>query len=437
MGEPLRILVVDDEKNIRTTLSVCLEGIGCTVQAVATVEAACAAHAAASFDLAFVDLRLGAGNGLELIPRLLATQRELAIVVITAFASVESAVEADAVRLPGTHDEGQFALRASGHSMEGIGKGIRDGDWLVLRLARGATLGAALGRVALIARGHPEEGRTFHLKRIAREGRGFVLESDNPEVPSAPAVAEDELLALHVRTVRPEDLGPERGAELADGAVGAAFEVGGEPVAPVSRVDGHLFVFVEGQGALAEPDRVERMVADRREAETAFVLGRVDGSRPWRHLGVGRWVEDERRWAIPEVDFATWRELGHGRGASRRLEEEWLVRARARIAEVLASPGPGGWLEGDGRRCRIVGPSAKGGVRIDGGEGGFAERTVSEVDVAWVLKAQALAGVLGRGVDEGIVNEVRYLDGTPKGSTRWIDTGWALVMVGRRQQVRV
>jgi NtrC-family two-component system response regulator AlgB len=94
MGEPLRVLVVDDEKNIRTTLSVCLEGLGCTVQAVATVEAACAAHAAACFDLAFVDLRLGADNGLELIPRLLATRPGLAIVVITAFASVESAVEA-------------------------------------------------------------------------------------------------------------------------------------------------------------------------------------------------------------------------------------------------------------------------------------------------------------------------------------------------------
>ena len=94
MSDPLRVLVVDDEKNIRTTLRVCLEGLGCTVQAVATVEAACATHAATSFDLAFVDLRLGVESGLELIPRLLAHQPGLAIVVITAFASVENAVEA-------------------------------------------------------------------------------------------------------------------------------------------------------------------------------------------------------------------------------------------------------------------------------------------------------------------------------------------------------
>jgi two-component system, NtrC family, response regulator AlgB len=94
MGEPLKVLVVDDEKNIRSTLGMCLEQLGCDVQGAATVEAACAAQAAASFDLAFLDLRLGSSDGLELIPRLLATQPGLAIVVITAYASVESAVEA-------------------------------------------------------------------------------------------------------------------------------------------------------------------------------------------------------------------------------------------------------------------------------------------------------------------------------------------------------
>lgn len=30
-------------------------------------------------------------------------------------------------------------------------------------------------------------------------------------------------------------------------------------------------------------------------------------------------------------------------------------------------------------------------------------------------------------LDELAVNQLRYLDGTPKGSTGWIDSGWALV----------
>ena len=32
-------------------------------------------------------------------------------------------------------------------------------------------------------------------------------------------------------------------------------------------------------------------------------------------------------------------------------------------------------------------------------------------------------------LDEPRVNRLRYLEGTPKGSTRWIDTGWALLLV--------
>ncbi|BDG02807.1 hypothetical protein [Anaeromyxobacter oryzae] len=32
-------------------------------------------------------------------------------------------------------------------------------------------------------------------------------------------------------------------------------------------------------------------------------------------------------------------------------------------------------------------------------------------------------------LDEARVNKLRYLEGTPKESTRWIDTGWAILLV--------
>jgi len=35
-------------------------------------------------------------------------------------------------------------------------------------------------------------------------------------------------------------------------------------------------------------------------------------------------------------------------------------------------------------------------------------------------------------LDEAFVNRVRYLEGTPRGSTRWIDTGHALRLVRHR-----
>jgi two-component system, NtrC family, response regulator AlgB len=87
------VLVVDDERNIRTTLTVCLEGIGAKVIAVGTPDAALGAAERDPFDLAFVDLRLGAHDGMALIPKLLAARPGLAIVVITAYATIDTAVE--------------------------------------------------------------------------------------------------------------------------------------------------------------------------------------------------------------------------------------------------------------------------------------------------------------------------------------------------------
>ena len=55
--ERLDVLVVDDERNIRTTLSLCLEEMGCRVTAVGTAQAAREAVERQSFDVAFVDLR--------------------------------------------------------------------------------------------------------------------------------------------------------------------------------------------------------------------------------------------------------------------------------------------------------------------------------------------------------------------------------------------
>jgi NtrC-family two-component system response regulator AlgB len=91
---PLRVLVVDDEKNIRVTLAAYLEGMGCRVMAVATAGAALSALESTAFDLAFLDLRLKEMSGLELLPKLLATSPRLPIVMITAYATVETAVEA-------------------------------------------------------------------------------------------------------------------------------------------------------------------------------------------------------------------------------------------------------------------------------------------------------------------------------------------------------
>jgi len=91
---PLNILVIDDEPNIRKTLGVCLESYGHRVTAVGNVTDAQNEAALQAFDLAFVDLRLGTESGMDLISALRAACPWLKIVVITAYASIDTAVEA-------------------------------------------------------------------------------------------------------------------------------------------------------------------------------------------------------------------------------------------------------------------------------------------------------------------------------------------------------
>jgi len=64
-------------------------------------------------------------------------------------------------------------------------------------------------------------------------------------------------------------------------------------------------------------------------------------------------------------------------------------------------------------------------VRIAGVDDAFSERTVSLLDLAWVLAGEDDVRANGGLLDEQRVNRLRYLEGTPKGATRWIDTGWA------------
>jgi two-component system, NtrC family, response regulator AlgB len=90
----LNILVVDDEINIRKTLAVCLESRGHRVVAVSNASDARIEAERQVFDLSFVDLRLGTSDGLDLIPILLGSSPWLKIIVITAYATIESAVQA-------------------------------------------------------------------------------------------------------------------------------------------------------------------------------------------------------------------------------------------------------------------------------------------------------------------------------------------------------
>jgi NtrC-family two-component system response regulator AlgB len=120
----LSILIVDDDANIRKTLSYCLAAEDHTVIAVSNSSDAVEEARRRTFDLAFVDLRLGEENGMELIPALLSDSPWAKIVVITAHASIESAVEAmrrgatDYITKPFTPDQVKLLTRRIGRIRE-------------------------------------------------------------------------------------------------------------------------------------------------------------------------------------------------------------------------------------------------------------------------------------------------------------------------------
>jgi NtrC-family two-component system response regulator AlgB len=90
----LNILIVDDEPSIRRLLTIQLEADGHRPESASNVRDARATALRRSFELAFVDLRLGTDNGMDLIPDLLADSPWMKIVVITAFSTIDTAVEA-------------------------------------------------------------------------------------------------------------------------------------------------------------------------------------------------------------------------------------------------------------------------------------------------------------------------------------------------------
>jgi NtrC-family two-component system response regulator AlgB len=90
----MRVLIVDDEPNIRRTLRVALEASGHTVAEASSGAEAQDAVERRPCDVALVDLRLGPESGLDLLGPLLEQLPRLAIIIITAHASIDTAVEA-------------------------------------------------------------------------------------------------------------------------------------------------------------------------------------------------------------------------------------------------------------------------------------------------------------------------------------------------------
>jgi DNA-binding NtrC family response regulator len=91
---PCHLLVVDDEPLIRDTLAEFLRQEGFAVTACATGEEALALATEQRFDVALCDVQLPGMDGVELLQRLLKVSPQTFVLLITAYGTVENAVEA-------------------------------------------------------------------------------------------------------------------------------------------------------------------------------------------------------------------------------------------------------------------------------------------------------------------------------------------------------
>ena len=90
----MNVLIVDDDQSLRKTIRLALETMGRNVSEAQSEAEALDLLGRRVFEVCFLDLRLGREQGLEVLPALLRLAPALAVVVMTAYATIETAVEA-------------------------------------------------------------------------------------------------------------------------------------------------------------------------------------------------------------------------------------------------------------------------------------------------------------------------------------------------------
>jgi DNA-binding response OmpR family regulator len=88
------VLIVDDEKNIRLTLSQTLESLKLETDTAANGEEALSKLIEKEFGLVLLDLRMPGMDGMEVLRRVREIRPDIRVIILTAYGTIESAVEA-------------------------------------------------------------------------------------------------------------------------------------------------------------------------------------------------------------------------------------------------------------------------------------------------------------------------------------------------------
>jgi two-component system response regulator PilR (NtrC family) len=186
-----RILVVDDEADLRELLEITLVKMGLDVDSAATLAQARACLAQADYALVLTDMRLPDGLGLELVREVTASNKNTPIAVVTAYGSTDNAVVAlkagafDYVSKPVVLDElrimVQSALRLSAPSHGAGAPGAERrliGDSAVVQALRDQIARLARSMAPIAITGESGSGKELAAREIhaqsSRAAKPFI-----------------------------------------------------------------------------------------------------------------------------------------------------------------------------------------------------------------------------------------------------------------------
>jgi DNA-binding response OmpR family regulator len=92
-----KVLIIDDEANLRRTLARILQNAGCRTAEAGSGREALECIARERFDLVYLDIHMPEMTGIELLEQLRRSDAEIAVIILTGFGALQTAV--DAVRL--------------------------------------------------------------------------------------------------------------------------------------------------------------------------------------------------------------------------------------------------------------------------------------------------------------------------------------------------
>lgn len=94
LGSMSKVLVVDDQKNMCRTVAMLLRGAGYEVEEATDGDTAIDLGAKGAYDVVLTDLKLGNRDGMDVLRAIKESSPMTEVIVMTAFATIESAVEA-------------------------------------------------------------------------------------------------------------------------------------------------------------------------------------------------------------------------------------------------------------------------------------------------------------------------------------------------------